>query len=137
MTVKEKFANIWLVTMVLTYGGYFAAIVLLGETDFMTQIWLFSATAFAQMIILGVSNAFGLFQKSKGLRSDERDRLIEQRATHIAYNILIFGFVVVGCLMPFSDTGWKQFQAGVFFIALSEIVRHGVIVHMYRQGWHA
>jgi hypothetical protein len=38
--------------------------------------------------------------------------------------------------MPFSEGAVKIFQSAVFFIALAEIVRHGMMVYLYQRGWH-
>jgi hypothetical protein len=40
--------------------------------------------------------------------------------------------ILVGCIMPFSSSGWRIVDAAVFMIVAAEIVRHGVIVVSYR-----
>lgn len=64
--------------------------------------------------------------------TDERDRAIDARATRGAYFLLMTGAVVVGMVMPFSQSGWKIVNAALFSIVLAEILRNALIVRGYR-----
>lgn len=135
MPIKEQFARVWLITMLVTYLAYFTAVVVVGETTPLAQIGMFAATVVVQVIVIGSASALMEIRHKGGPKTDERDQMIDQRATRVAYQLLICGMIVVGCLMPFNNSGWKIFHAAVFSIALAEIVRHGMIVSMYRRGW--
>lgn len=135
MPIKEQFARVWLITMLVTYAAYFAAVLVVGETTPLTQIGMFATTVVVQVVVIGTASAVMEIRHKGGPKSDERDQMIDQRATRVAYQLLIYSMIVVGCLMPFSNSGWKIFHAAVFSIALAEIVRHGLIVSMYRRGW--
>jgi len=135
MPIKEQFARVWLITMLVTYLAYFTAVVVVGETTPLAQIGMFAATVVVQVIVIGSASALMEIRHKGGPKTDERDQMIDQRATRVAYQLLICGMIVVGCLMPFNNSGWKIFHAAVFSIALAEIVRHGLIVSMYRRGW--
>lgn len=135
MPIKEQFARVWLITMLVTYAAYFAAVLVVGETTPLTQIGMFATTVVVQVIVIGTASTVMEIRHKGGPKSDERDQMIDQRATRVAYQLLIYSMIVVGCLMPFSNSGWKIFHAAVFSIALAEIVRHGLIVSMYRRGW--
>ncbi|MBY0562738.1 MAG: DUF2178 domain-containing protein [Hyphomonadaceae bacterium] len=134
MVAREQFAWVWLVTMVVTYGVYFVAVALTGDTTFWRQIVMFAATAIAQVVIVAIASAVIALRHKNELSGDERDRAIEHRASAIAYQVLICGMILVGCLMPFNHAGWDIFHAAVFAIVLAEIVRHGLIVAAYRRG---
>ena len=134
MVAREQFAWVWLLTLVATYAAYFSAVVLMGETTFWTQIIMFAATTVVQVAIIAPVSAVIALRRKNEVSGDERDRAIEQRATAVAYNILVTGIILVGCVLPFTQSGWKLFNAAVFAIALAEIVRHGLIVAMYRRG---
>jgi uncharacterized membrane protein len=134
MVAREQFAWVWLLTMVVTYTAYFTAVVLVGETSFLNQIAMFAATTIAQVAIVATASAVIATRRRNELSGDERDRAIEHRAAAVAYNILIVGIILVGCVLPFNQSGWKLFNAAVFVIALAEIVRHALIVSMYRRG---
>ncbi|MBL8537809.1 MAG: DUF2178 domain-containing protein [Hyphomonadaceae bacterium] len=145
MVAREQFAWVWLLTMLVTYPVYFAAVALAGETAFGTQILMFAVTAIVQVVVIGVASAVIGLRHKNNLSGDERDRAIAHRASALAYNILMAGIVLVGCAMPFGHVEWELFHAAVFVIALAEIVRHALIVAMYRgglrrpqpeRGWH-
>lgn len=136
MAQREQFAWVWLVTMLTTYTGYFTAVAILGETSFMTQIVLFAITATVQVAVIAAASLTLQLRGPGAPKADERDRAIEHRASASAYQVLILGMIVVGCLMPFTHGGWRLFHAAVFAIALAEIVRHALIVSCYRRGVH-
>jgi uncharacterized membrane protein len=134
MVAREQFAWVWLLTMVATYGAYFVAVALIGETTFGNRIVMFAATAIVQVVILAIASAVIALRHRGELSGDERDRAIEHRASAIAYQVLICGMILVGCLMPFGHADWEIFNAAVFAIGLAEIVRHALIVSAYRRG---
>ena len=67
---------------------------------------------------------------------DERDKLIESRASALAYQVLMLGMIVVGFVLPFSATRWELIDTAFFAIVVAEIVHSVVIVRAYRQGIH-
>lgn len=134
MVAREKFAWVWLVTMVATYGVYFTAVAVTGETTFWVQIQMFAATAIAQVLIVGIASAVIALRHRNELSGDERDRAIEHRASAVAYQVLICGMILVGGFMPFNHAGWDIFHAAVFAIVVAEIVRQSLIVAGYRRG---
>lgn len=146
MVAREQFAWVWLLTMLVTYPAYFIAIILMGPMPSIVQILVFGVTAIVQVVIIAVASAVIALQHRQALGRDERDRAIEHRASAFAYNWLICGMILVGCLMPFGHSGWDIFHAAVLVIAVAEILRHGLIVAMYRggvkevadsrRGWH-
>lgn len=135
MPNREQFAKVWLVTLVVTYAAYFIAVGVVGETTMWNQILLFAATTIVQVVIIGAASAVLALRHKGGPTADERDRMIDQRATRVGYHLLICGMILVGCVLPFSDSGWPIFHAAVLCIAVAEIVRHGLMVVMYRRGW--
>ena len=137
MVAREQFAWVWLLTMVATYGAYFIAVSLTGEATFWNRIVMFAATAIAQILIIAIASIVIALRHKDALSGDERDRAIEHRASSVAYQVLICGVILVGCLMPFSHAGWDIFNAAVFAIILAEIVRHALIVSAYRRGMRA
>lgn len=134
MVARERFAWVWLVTMVVTYGAYFIAVALIGETTFWNRIIAFAATTITQVVIVAIASAVIALRHKDELSGDERDRAIVDRASATAYQVLICGMILVGCLMPFSHAGWDIFNVAVFAIVLAEVVRHALIVAAYRRG---
>ena len=55
------------------------------------------------------------------------------RAISAAYYVLIAGMIVVGCVLPFSATGWSITNAALVMIVAAEVVHYGVVVVSYRR----
>jgi hypothetical protein len=72
-------------------------------------------------------------ERGEPLLLDERDRAIDGRATRTAYFVMLTGLIVVGVVMPFSDSGWKITNTALFAIVLAETVRYALIVAGYRR----
>lgn len=72
-------------------------------------------------------------ERGEPLLLDERDRAIDGRATRTAYFVMLTGLIVVGVVMPFSDTGWKITNTALFAIVFAETVRYALIVMGYRR----
>lgn len=85
MPIKEQFARVWLITMLVTYLAYFTAVVVVGETTTLTQIGMFAATVIVQVIVIGSASALMEIRHKGGPKTDERDQMIDQRATRVAY----------------------------------------------------
>lgn len=136
MPIPEQFARVWLATLLVTYGIYFALVPRVDTGSMWSQLLAFGATAVVQAVIVAVASAWMELRHRGGPRRDERDRAIEQRATSVAYHVLMVGVILSGCIMPFSHNGWALFHAAVAAIAIAEMVRNGVIVVLYRRGWH-
>jgi uncharacterized membrane protein len=71
-------------------------------------------------------------ERGEPLLLDERDRAIDGRATRTAYFVMLAGLIVVGVVMPFTDSGWKLANTALFAIVLAETVRYVLIVVGYR-----
>jgi hypothetical protein len=67
---------------------------------------------------------------------DERDQLIEARASAVAYHILMAGMIVVGFVMPFSATRWELIDTTFFTIVVAECVHSALMLRAYRNGIH-
>ena len=64
---------------------------------------------------------------------DERDRVIDARATRAAYFLLLTGMLLCGMVMPFTESGWKVVNTALLFIVASEALRDVLTVRGYRQ----
>ncbi len=71
--------------------------------------------------------------RDEGPDEDERDRAIDARATRAAYFLLLAGTILVGMVMPFSDSGWKVVDTALLFIVLSETLRVAMTLRGYHQ----
>jgi hypothetical protein len=139
---RERVAWLSLVAIGATYVPYFVLTAAdpppAGSLPNLDQLARFAATAIAQMLILGVGLlVMRLRDRDSREPADERDRAIELRSHRIAYYVLIFGAILAGAILPFTESGWAVVNATLAAIVLSEVV-HGVLtVHSYRRGLHA
>jgi hypothetical protein len=68
-----------------------------------------------------------------GAPPDERDRAIMRRSISFDYYVLIAGMIVVGCIMPFSFTGWAIINAALLMLVVAEVVHYSAVVVSYRS----
>jgi hypothetical protein len=73
-------------------------------------------------------------ERGQGQLSDERDNVIETRATRRAYYLLMTGTVIVGMFMPFSQQGWAIVNGTVLTVVLAEVLRNVLTVSAYRRS---
>lgn len=139
MSYREKIAWLSLITMAVTFGPYFAIVAAgppLGEAlPNLRQLGLFAVIAIVQMLILGVGHLYLRRRSPQDARTppDERDRAIMRRSISSAYYVLIAGMILVGCVMPFSSSGWTITNAALVMIVAAEVVHYGVVVFSYRR----
>lgn len=139
MPYREKTAWLSLLAMLLTFGPYFALTAThILPTEPMPNLRLlgwFALTAIVQMLILGIGHLYLRRSSAQEARLplDERDQAIMRRSVSSAYYVLIAGMILVGCVMPFSSSGWSIINAALFMIVAAEIVHYGVVVVSYRR----
>ena len=137
MSYREKIAWLSLIAMAVTYGPYFM-FVGRGPSPWeplphLHPLGLFALVSIVRMLILRAGYLYlrsGPPEEHPPL--DERDRAIEHRSINAAYYVLMTGMILVGCLMPFSSTGWTVVNAAIFWIVAAEVVHYGVVVASYR-----
>jgi uncharacterized membrane protein len=141
MHPNERTAWVWLACLVTAPSLYF----LLGK-DF---DWALSTYDLNRLATLAVPLVFmavaalsvKLFNVRQALVQDqklvdERDKLIDSRASAVAYQVLMIGMIVVGFVLPFSATRWEMIDTSFFAIVVAEIVHSAMIVRAYRNGIH-
>jgi hypothetical protein len=139
MPYKEKIAWLSLFAMGVTFIPYFVLVAsgVLPQRAMpdLRQLALFGAVAVAQACILGMGHLLlrrGAPAEAR-MPADERDQAIQGRAVIAAYYVLIAGMIVVGCVMPFTASGWRIVNAALFMIIAAELVHYGVIAASYRR----
>jgi hypothetical protein len=65
---------------------------------------------------------------------DERDLAVGRRANTIAYYVLVGCALYVGCVLPFTTTGWHIVNAMVASVLVAEFVKQVLTVTGYRRG---
>lgn len=132
---QERFARTWVAALALVFTAYFVAVALQGDASFLEQVSLLGA-ALGTLGVVALVATFGPLRRTDQaeISNDERDRSIESRASASAYRVLIGGMILVGCVLPFSRSGWDIVNPALAVIALSEIVHHGLVAWAYRRG---
>ena len=138
MPYREKVAWLSLISMVAVFLPYFVWVKLHPPTEplpDLRQMALYAAVSITWALILGVGHWRLRRQAPEEARLplDERDRAIQHRSRTTAYYVLLTGMILVGCIMPFTDSGWKIAHAAVFMIVLAEAVNDGSVVYHYRR----
>jgi hypothetical protein len=135
---REKTAWLSLIAMAITFGPYFTIVAASSAGDAvpnLSQLGRFGVAAVAQMIILGIGHGYLRFASAQEGRTppDERDQAIMRRSVSSAYYVLIAGMILVGCVMPFSSSGWTIINAALVMIVAAEVVHYGIVVVSYRR----
>ena len=141
MAYREKTAWLSLLGLAVAFGPYFLLVAVdpptaaLPDLDAMRRFGI-AAAGFA--LVRGAGHLVLRFTAPADERGrpDERDHAIARRSLGIAYPLLIVGMIVVGCVMPFSASGWKLINTAVLVVVLAEVAHYGVAVWCYRRGWH-
>lgn len=140
MAYREKLAALNFATIGLVYGAYFAFVSvrppLARPVDL---LWLFGIVAPVHAMLIGFGGlAIRVLSGREGSApADERDRAISARGRSIAYLVLLAGIILVGVVMPFSETPEKILNTALLSIVIAELVHQGVVLISYRRGWHA
>jgi hypothetical protein len=139
MPYREKTAWLSLIGMTVAFGPYFAIVAArslpAGQLPDLRQLGLFAVAAVVQMLILGIGHLYLGRRSPEDARTppDERDRAIMRRSISSAYYLLIFGMILVGCVMPFNSSGWAIINTAIVMIVAAELVHYGVVVFSYRR----
>jgi membrane protein YqaA with SNARE-associated domain len=140
MPYREKLAWLSLVGMAVCYGPYFAAT---HQSPLLNQplpnlelMTLFAAAAGgnAVWVLLGRLLVNVKTPRDERAVADERDRAVDRRASTVAYYVLIGLALCVGCVLPFTTTGWHIVNSMVASVVIAETVRYAAIVLGYRRG---
>ncbi|URX63102.1 hypothetical protein KR767_03260 [Luteibacter anthropi] len=135
MLTKERFAWVWVGALVAVLGAYAGVVAIQTQGGEPSPGVRIGTLAVALSILGLVALGTWLAGRRRADPLDERDLIIEGRSAAMAYNVLMAGMILVGCVMPFGAGGWKIVHAALCAIALAEIVHHGLIILGYRRGW--
>ncbi len=140
MPYREKLAWLSLVGMAVCYGPYFAITyrspLLEQPLPNLRLMALFAAAAGgnAVWVLLGRLLVRMTTPRDERGVADERDQAIDRRASTIAYYVLIGLALYVGCVMPFTSSGWHIVNSMVASVIIAETVSYAAIVLGYRRG---
>jgi hypothetical protein len=137
MAYREKIAWLSLGSLAIAFVPYFTIVATKTppETRLIPQLELYTIAVAVQLLILGAG--YWYFRRQSPLDAatppDERDVAIANRSTTVAYNVLIAGTILVGCIMPFGSRGFTIVNAAFFAIIVAQVVRYSVAAAGYRR----
>lgn len=139
MAFREKRAWVSLVAWIVPFTAYFALVPAApaeASGEILRRLGWFAAATLSYGMLLGIGIALIAAHTPRNERGkpDERDRVIELRATSWAYGVMLTGMIVVGIVYPFEQSGWAITNAALFTIVAAEVVREIVTVIAYRRG---
>ena len=137
MSFREKTAWISAILLVVLFGPYFARVVLAmaGKAHVHGGTQFAMITAF--VILEVVLRAAIAIRHPRAARApkDEREDLIDMRATRTAFYVLLGGVLVAIFTLHFPVSVWMLSQFVLFSAVVSELVRFGGQILMFRRGF--
>ena len=139
MSFQEKSIWISLGLTLLIFGSYFSTAFTVfqdPEVSNSTLTGLFIGAIILVVIIqIVLQSALAIaHRKEAGIGNDERDNLIELKATRISHFILVFGVWATGLAMFLLLSPVVMANIIMFFFILSEIVSYCMRLIYYRRG---
>lgn len=139
MSFREKLAWAAFVTTLLAWGAYFTVVILKamnGGTHDPMLFFLFIAATVAQAAMMGAVAAVSAVMSpgEANARADERDRLLGQRASGIAYFVVLVAICAVIVWLHLGLRGTNIIFALIGVFILGEAVRFGAKAIGYRIG---
>ncbi len=139
MTFKEKSTWVHLVTTIIIFGFYFSktfTVFFSSKTVdpnlfnlFISAVILLIIIEIILHIILGI-----LFYKQSEKGEDERDNLIELKATKVSYFILVLGVWITAASIIKITSPFILANIIMAFFILAEIVGWSIQLFHYRRG---
>jgi hypothetical protein len=138
MSFREKSAWISFVTILLVFGIYFwhAMGVFIGSVDF-GAVFPVQAGLIAAFVVLQVVLHIVLTiqaPKEAWTPRDERERLIDMRATRVAFQVLVIGALAGVGTIHLTTSRWVVSQVVLLAIVVAELVRFGGQIVYFRRG---
>jgi len=139
MSFREKIVWAAFVTTLLVWGGYFVVVVLKitnGTGHDPSLFWLFVGGTVAQAAMMAAVAAISALMAPGDAKAapDERDRLLGQRASGVAYFVILVAIAAVIFWMHVGLRGTNVVFALIGVFILGETVRFGTKAIGYRMA---
>jgi len=138
MSFREKSASISFVTILLVFGAYFWNVVrvLGGRVDygaaFKVEVGLLVAFVLIE-IVLHIAIALQAPDEVPAPR-DEREWLIEMRATRVAFQVLVVGALAGVGMIHLTRSVWAMSQVVLLAVVMAQLVKFGGQILYFRRG---
>jgi hypothetical protein len=136
MSFREKTAWISVILLVVLFGPYFGrvALAMAGKTHVHGGTQFAMVAVFVVLeIVLRLAIAIQSPRDARAPR-DEREDLIDMKATRAAFYVLLGGVLVAIFTLHFPVSVWMLSQFVLFSVVLAELVRFGGQIRMFRRG---
>lgn len=137
MSYREKSAWISFVLLLLLVGAYFWNVgsIPVGQVDSRTGFRLIVGFLIAFVVLDVVLHIGAALQAPKQARTprDERERLIEMRATRMAFHVLVVGALAAISLMHVTSNALVVGQHVFLAVAAGQLVRFGAQIVYFRR----
>jgi hypothetical protein len=133
MAFREKTAWISLISIAAIYGAYFVSIIRRHDT---VHVGGLLGTMVALVVVQTALKVAVAIQRPREARAqlDERERLIELRATHMAYAAISMALACVCFFGAFEPPILFNTNALVFILVMVELMRSVCQIVQYRRG---
>ena len=137
MSFREKSAWISFVTILAVFIPFFwnsfrqyrGAV---AGSEAVTTAFLLLATFVVLEIVLHVVVALRAPADARSPR-DEREHLIDMRATRVAFNVLVVGALAAVATVHLTPRAWVMQQVVLFAIVAAQLVRFGGQILLFRR----
>lgn len=138
MSFREKSAWISFVSIGVVFTVYFwnVARVLAGEVE-SREIFIISIGLLAAFVVLEIALHIAVALQSPAqarTARDERERLIEMKATRPAFHVLVIGALAGVGMIHVTSSTWLMSQVVLLAIVVAELVKFGGQIIYFRQG---
>ena len=137
MSFREKSAWISFVTILAVFIPFFWNSFRqyrgdVAGSEAVTTAFLLLATFVVLEIVLHVGLALRAPDDARSPR-DERELLIDMRATRVAFNVLVVGALAAVATVHLTSRAWVMQQVVLFAIVAAELVRFGGQILLFRR----
>ena len=138
MSFREKSAWISFVTILVVFGAYFWTVsrhvagLVDHQTAFNIEVGLLIAFVLIE-IVLHIAIAMQAPNEARAPR-DEREQLIEMRATRVAFQVLVIGALACVGLMHMTRSASAIAQHVLLAVVVAELVKFGGQIFYFRRG---
>jgi hypothetical protein len=139
MSFREKSAWISFVLVFVASVVYFAhaVAVMVTHTGFGRLAYLFFGLVVGLVVLEVILHIVIAARRPSEATSpkDERERLIDMKATQIAFPVLLVGALSANLPMHLGGGRWEMSQLILFAVAMAELVKFGAQIVYHRRGF--
>jgi hypothetical protein len=136
MSFREKSAWISLASLLIVFGVYFWNVArIIARKTALSDFPLFFSLLVALIVAEVVLHLLIAMQSPGDARTpkDERERLIELKATRIAFFVLLVGALVSIATMHLKVGVWVMAHCVLLSVVVAEVVKFGTQIILYRR----